>query len=41
MYKLGRIPAENDSFEFNGLRFEIIDMDQRRVDKVLVRRMEE
>jgi putative hemolysin len=41
MYKLGRIPNENDSFEFNGLRFEIIDMDQRRVDKVLVRRMEE
>jgi putative hemolysin len=41
MYKLGRIPAESDSFEFGGLRFEIIDMDQRRVDKVLVRRLEE
>lgn len=41
MYKLGRIPNENDHFEFNGLRFEIIDMDQRRVDKVLVRRIEE
>ncbi|MBS1812860.1 MAG: HlyC/CorC family transporter [Acidobacteria bacterium] len=41
MYKLGRIPAESDSFEFGGLRFEIIDMDQRRVDKVLVRRIED
>ncbi len=41
MYRLGRIPAESDSFECNGLRFEIIDMDQRRVDKVLVRRIEE
>ena len=41
MYKLGRIPNENDSFEFSGLRFEIIDMDQRRVDKVMVRRIEE
>jgi putative hemolysin len=41
MYKLGRIPNENDHFEFGGLRFEIIDMDQRRVDKVLVRRVEE
>lgn len=41
MYKLGRIPTESDSFEFGGLRFEIIDMDQRRVDKVMVRRVEE
>ncbi len=41
MYKLGRIPKEADSFESGGLRFEIIDMDQRRVDKVLVRRAEE
>jgi putative hemolysin len=41
MYKLGRIPNENDHFEYGGLRFEIIDMDQRRVDKVMVRRIEE
>ncbi|MBL8203901.1 MAG: HlyC/CorC family transporter [Blastocatellia bacterium] len=40
MYKLGRIPNESDSFEFGGLRFEIIDMDQRRVDKVMVRPVE-
>ena len=40
MYKLGRIPAESDSFDFGGLSFEIIDMDQRRVDKALVRSVE-
>jgi putative hemolysin len=37
---LERIPTENDSFKFNGWRFEIIDMDQRRVNKVLVRQVE-
>jgi putative hemolysin len=40
MYKLGRIPKESDSFEFAGLRFEVVDMDQHRVDKVLVRKAE-
>lgn len=34
---LGTIPAEGESFEWNGHRFEIVDMDGRRVDKVLVR----
>jgi putative hemolysin len=33
---LGRIPAAGDSFEAFGLRFEVVDMDGRRVDKVLV-----
>jgi putative hemolysin len=33
---LGRIPAAGDYFEWNGLRFEIMDMDGNRVDKVLV-----
>jgi putative hemolysin len=35
---LGRIPAPGDHFEWNGLRFEVIDMDGLRVDKVLVLR---
>lgn len=33
---LGRVPATADYFEWNGLRFEIMDMDGNRIDKVLV-----
>ena len=36
MFSLGRIPQSTDRFEWNGLRFEVMDMDARRVDKVLV-----
>lgn len=36
MYSLGRIPQVSDKFEWNGLSFEVMDMDGRRVDKVLV-----
>lgn len=36
MAQLGEIPAVTDSFEWNGYRFEVMDMDGRRVDKVLV-----
>lgn len=37
MTQLGRIPAATDHFESNGLSFEVMDMDGRRVDKVLVK----
>jgi putative hemolysin len=33
---LGRIPSTADHFEWGGLRFEVVDMDGKRVDKVLV-----
>ncbi|HEX6383152.1 MAG TPA: hemolysin family protein [Anaerolineae bacterium] len=33
---IGRIPAPSDHFEWHGLRFEVVDMDGNRVDKVLV-----
>lgn len=33
---LGRLPRVTDRFETAGFRFEIVDMDGRRVDKVLV-----
>ncbi len=33
---LGRIPASADYFEWQGLHFEVVDMDGNRVDKVLV-----
>jgi putative hemolysin len=36
MMSLGRVPQTTDHFEWHGLRFEVIDMDGRRVDKVLV-----
>lgn len=33
---MGRIPTAGDFFEWRGRRFEIVDMDGRRVDKVLL-----
>lgn len=36
MYVLGRIPVVTDHFEAAGYRFEVMDMDKNRVDKVLV-----
>ncbi|MCP6759400.1 MAG: hemolysin family protein [Fischerella sp. CENA71] len=33
---LGRIPTAADHFEWQGMRFEVMDMDGNRVDKVLV-----
>ncbi len=34
--QLGRVPASTDNFEWGGMRFEVIDMDGPRVDKLLV-----
>jgi putative hemolysin len=36
MSELDEIPDEGEHFSFHGLRFEVIDMDGRRIDKVLV-----
>ncbi len=36
MVSLGRVPQTSDRFEWHELRFEVVDMDGRRVDKVLV-----
>lgn len=38
MHVLGRIPAVADHFEMAGVRFEVVDMDKNRVDKMLVAR---
>lgn len=38
--KLGRIPQTGDHLEWDGLRFEIVDMDGRRIDRVLVASVE-
>ncbi len=37
MAYLGRVPAAGDLFEWNDLRLEVMDMDNLRVDKVLVK----
>jgi putative hemolysin len=34
--QLGKIPKESDSFEWEAFRFEVMDMDGNRVDKVLL-----
>jgi putative hemolysin len=39
MTRLGGIPAVGQHFEWKGFRFEVMDMDGRRVDKVLISRV--
>ena len=34
--QMGRVPSVAEAFEWRGLRFEIVDMDGKRIDKVLV-----
>ncbi|MBI2338296.1 HlyC/CorC family transporter [Candidatus Daviesbacteria bacterium] len=38
-HKSGRIPASGDNFEFENYRYEVVDMDGNRVDKVLITRL--
>ncbi len=40
MTRLGYVPREADHFTWKGLYFEIMDMDGNRIDKVMVKRME-
>lgn len=37
--QLGRLPVTAETFVWNDLKFEIVDMDRRRVDRILVTRM--
>jgi putative hemolysin len=39
MNYLGRIPSPGDHFEWKDLRFEVVDMDGLRIDKILVERL--
>ena len=41
MHTLGRLPVAADYFDCVGLRFEVMDMDRTRVDKVMVSRLPE
>lgn len=36
--QMGRIPSVGNHFEWSGLRFEVVDMDKNRIDKMLVMR---
>lgn len=36
LMQLQRIPQAADHFQWNGLRFEVVDMDGKRIDKILV-----
>jgi putative hemolysin len=38
LHRLARIPLAGDHFVWKGWRFEVVDMDGRRIDKVLVSR---
>jgi len=40
MTQLGGIPSVGQHFEWKGFRFEVMDMDRRRVDKVLIARVQ-
>ncbi len=40
MRMLEKVPTPGDSFQFGGLQLEVMDMDGRRVDKVLVSKIE-
>jgi putative hemolysin len=36
MHKLGRIPKAGDSFSAHGIKFEVIDLDGLKIDKVMI-----
>jgi putative hemolysin len=39
--ELGHIPRVGEAFDFSGLRIEIVDMDGNRVDRILVKKLED
>jgi len=36
LHRFARVPTAGDHFSWDGLRFEVVDMDGHRIDKVLV-----
>mgnify|MGYP001581423379 CR=1 FL=1 len=39
IHHLKRVPKEGEKFVHNGFKFEIVDLDRRRIDKVLVKKI--
>jgi putative hemolysin len=37
MHRLGHLPKEGEVFEHAGHKFEVVDMDRQRIDKVVIR----
>jgi len=40
MYMLRKVPKPTDSVEYEGMRFEVLDVDHYRIDQLLVKRLE-
>ncbi|HET8730691.1 MAG TPA: hemolysin family protein [Moraxellaceae bacterium] len=40
LFHRGHVPETGEHFEWNGLYIEIVDMDRRRIDKLLVKRLD-
>ena len=38
---INRLPAEGETFEHNGWKFEVVDLDGRRIDKIMMTRLDE
>jgi putative hemolysin len=36
VHHLAKVPKEGDHFEYRGHRYEVVDMDRHRLDKLLV-----
>jgi len=36
LYRMGKLPTIGDAVDYGGYRFEVVDMDGRRIDKILV-----
>ena len=41
LHRLGRVPRVGESVTYNGFRLEVVDLDGRRIDKVMVDRIGE
>ena len=41
MHQLGHIPTEAESFEWNEFYIEVMDMDKHRIDRLLVKIMDD
>lgn len=39
LFRLGHIPQVGEQFDWNGVRFEVVDLDGQRIDRLLVHRL--
>jgi len=40
MFMLRKVPKQTDSVEYEGMRFEVLDVDHHRIDQILVKRLD-